>query len=198
MKILFIYPNEGSQLGFNYGVAHIAAVLKKAGHKVELLQLCGEIGNLPSKDEFCNSVKQINPDLIGFSVVTNQWPYTEKLAAWVRDATNVPIVCGGIHVMASAREILQSGLFDYIIRGEAEEAFLEFIEKLGKAENIQTVRNLGLIKDGKILINPMRPLPDLKKLPPKDYDIFDFQKIIDAKNGWVGLMGSRGCPFSCT
>ena len=29
-------------------------------------------------------------------------------------------------------------------------------------------------------------------------EIFDFQKIIDAKNGWVGLMASRGCPFSCT
>jgi tRNA A37 methylthiotransferase MiaB len=26
----------------------------------------------------------------------------------------------------------------------------------------------------------------------------DFQRLIDAKNGWVGLMTSRGCPFSCT
>ncbi len=26
----------------------------------------------------------------------------------------------------------------------------------------------------------------------------DFQRLIDAKNGWVGLMASRGCPFSCT
>ena len=41
-------------------------------------------------------------------------------------------------------------------------------------------------------------MPDLKQLPFKDYDIFDFQKIIDAKNGWVGLMGSRGCPYSCS
>ena len=41
-------------------------------------------------------------------------------------------------------------------------------------------------------------MPDLKKLPFKDYEIFDFQKIIDAKNGWTGLMASRGCPFSCT
>jgi radical SAM superfamily enzyme YgiQ (UPF0313 family) len=41
-------------------------------------------------------------------------------------------------------------------------------------------------------------LPDLAKLPFKDYEIFDFQNIIDAKNGWVGLMASRGCPFSCT
>jgi radical SAM superfamily enzyme YgiQ (UPF0313 family) len=44
----------------------------------------------------------------------------------------------------------------------------------------------------------LRRLPDLKNLPFKDYELFDFQKIIDAKNGWVGLMASRGCPFSCT
>jgi len=44
----------------------------------------------------------------------------------------------------------------------------------------------------------VRPLPDLTKLPPKDYQSMDFQKIIDAKNGWIGLMASRGCPFSCT
>ncbi|UCF90715.1 MAG: B12-binding domain-containing radical SAM protein [Desulfobacterales bacterium] len=44
----------------------------------------------------------------------------------------------------------------------------------------------------------MRSLPELKKLPFKDYTIFDFQKIIDAKNGWVGLMASRGCPFACS
>jgi len=33
MKILFIYPNAGSQLGFNYGIAHLSAVLKEAGHQ---------------------------------------------------------------------------------------------------------------------------------------------------------------------
>jgi len=41
-------------------------------------------------------------------------------------------------------------------------------------------------------------LPELTSLPFKDYDIFDFQKIIEVKHGWVGLMASRGCPFSCT
>ena len=34
MKILFIYPNAGSQLGFNYGISHLSAVLKEAGHEI--------------------------------------------------------------------------------------------------------------------------------------------------------------------
>lgn len=198
MKILFIYPNASSQLGFHYGIAHMSAVLKQAGHIVDLWQLCEDIAPLPSKEEFISRLKRIAPDIVGFSVVTNQWPYAKKLASWAREATSAPLVCGGIHAMAKAGEILQTSSFDYIFRGEAEEAFLEFVEKMARKENVAEVKNLGLIQNGRIQINPVRPLPDLNKLPFKDYDVFDFQKIIDAKNGWVGLMASRGCPFSCT
>jgi radical SAM superfamily enzyme YgiQ (UPF0313 family) len=198
MKILFIYPNVGSQLGFNYGIAHLSAVLKEAGHDVALWQLCEDIEPLPSEDQYINRIQQEAADIIGFSVVTNQWPYTQKLAAWTRKATNVPMVCGGIHTMAAGEQVLQSGFFDYIIRGEAEEALAEFVEKINSRQNVREIKNLGYLHDGKVRLNPLRPLPDLKKLPFKDYEIFNFQDIIDAKNGWVGLMASRGCPFSCT
>ncbi|MBW2566484.1 MAG: cobalamin-dependent protein [Deltaproteobacteria bacterium] len=71
MKILFVYPNAGSQLGFNYGLAHISAVLKKAGHSVDLWQLCEDLAPLPSKEQFINRLKELAPDVVGFSVVTN-------------------------------------------------------------------------------------------------------------------------------
>ena len=198
MKILFIYPNAGSQLGFNYGIAHLSAVLKEAGHEVALWQLCEDIEPLPSETQFVERIRQEAADIIGFSVVTNQWPFARKLAGWTRKATDALLVCGGIHTMAAGEAVLQSGAFDYIVRGEAEEAFAEFVEKISKRQNVAELKNLGFVQDGKVCLNPLRPLPDLKKLPFKDYEIFNFQSIIDAKNGWVGLMASRGCPFSCT
>jgi radical SAM superfamily enzyme YgiQ (UPF0313 family) len=198
MKILFIYPNAGSQLGFNYGIAHLSAVLKEAGHEVALWQLCEDIEPLPSETQFVERIRQEAADIIGFSVVTNQWPFARKLAEWTRKATDALLVCGGIHTMAAGEAVLQSGAFDYLVRGEAEEAFAEFVEKISKRQNVAELKNLGFVQDGKVCLNPLRPLPDLKKLPFKDYEIFNFQSIIDAKNGWVGLMASRGCPFSCT
>jgi len=198
MKVLFIYPNAGSQLGFNYGVAHISAVLKKAGHEVKFWQMCDDLGPLPTKEEFIASLIDLSPDVVGFSVVTNQWQYALELASWTRETLRVPLVCGGIHATIAGKEVLETGLFDYVFLGECDEAFPEFVERLERNEDLQSIRNMGFIRNGEIKINPVRPLPDLQRLPFKDYDIFDFQQIIDAKNGWVGLMASRGCPFKCT
>jgi anaerobic magnesium-protoporphyrin IX monomethyl ester cyclase len=198
MKILFIYPNAGSQLGFNYGIAHLSAILRQDGHTVALWQLCEDIAPLPTEEQFIRRLQREAPDIIGFSVVTNQWPLARKLASWARKATSAPLVCGGIHTMAAGEEVLQSGGFDYIIRGEAEEALSEFVDNFARGHDIAEVRNLGFVRNGRGYLNPLRPLPDLAQLPSKDYEIFDFQNIIDAKYGWVGLMASRGCPFSCT
>jgi radical SAM superfamily enzyme YgiQ (UPF0313 family) len=198
MKIFFIYPSAGSQLGFNYGVAHISAVLKEAGHKVAYWQLCEDIEPLPSEAEFIARIGQENPDILAFSVVTNQWPYTQTLASWAREKFSFPLVIGGVHTLAGTEEILKTGLFNYVFRGECEEAFLEFVEKMKYNQNVENIRNLAFMHNGKIKINPVRPLPDLAKLPTKDYQSMDFQRLVNAKQGWVGLMSSRGCPFSCT
>jgi radical SAM superfamily enzyme YgiQ (UPF0313 family) len=198
MKVLFIYPSAESQLGFNYGVSHIASVLKQAGYEVAFWQLCEDIEPLPSEEQFLARIAGEKPDILAFSVVTNQWRYTRMLASGARKEFSIPFVLGGIHALACTAEILQTGLFDYVFRGECEEAFLEFVQKLDRGQSVENVRNLALIDDGEVRINPVRPLPDLAKLPPKDYESMDFQRIIDAKHGWVGLMASRGCPFSCT
>lgn len=198
MKIFFVYPNSGSQVGFNYGVSHIAAVLAQNGHTCVFWQLCEDLAPLPSKDIFIERIRAESPDLVAFSTVTNQWNYTKQLAGWLRGSLAVPVVCGGVHALLNGPEILQTGLFDYIFRGESEDAFADFVQRMAAGEPVDDTPNLGFMRNGIIVFNPVKPLPDLERLPFKNYSIMDFQKLIDAKKGWVGLMASRGCPFSCT
>jgi radical SAM superfamily enzyme YgiQ (UPF0313 family) len=198
MKILFVYPNAGSQPGFNYGVAHLSAVLKKAGHRVELIHVCEALAPLPTENDFIGRVRAAAPDLIGFSVVTNQWPVARQLASWARKATDAPLVCGGIHAMAAPQQILETGLFDYVIRGEAELALPDLVKRLDEGGDAGDVNHVAFKQHDRIVFNPLGPLPDLNALPAKDYAIFDFQRLVDAKDGWVGLLASRGCPFACT
>jgi len=198
MKVLFVYPSTDSQAGFNYGVAHMAAILKRAGHEVGFWQLCEELEPLPAEEQFVQRVLQEKPDVLAFSVVTNQWAYTQTLARWVRPRLKVPFVIGGVHTLSNAEEILKAGLFDYAFRGECEDAFLEFVNKLARGASVEDIPNLVYLRDGRARFNPVGPLPELTRLPLKDYESMDFQRLIDAKQGWVGLMASRGCPFSCT
>lgn len=198
MKVFFLYPSTDSQVGFSYGIAHMAAVLRRAGHEVAFWQLCEELGPLPTEPQFVQRIARETPDILAFSVVTNQWAYTQALAKWARPKFSIPFVIGGVHTLSNAKEILDTGLFDYVFRGECENAFLEFVNELAAGRSVEAVSNLAYRREGETRINPVGPLPELTTLPLKDYESMDFQRLIDAKNGWVGLMASRGCPFSCT
>jgi radical SAM superfamily enzyme YgiQ (UPF0313 family) len=95
-------------------------------------------------------------------------------------------------------EVLRTGLFDYVCVGEGEEALLELVTAMEKGTGTTGIRNIWLRSNGEITQNRVRPFVSLDRLPPRDYDVFDFQNMIDAKHGWVGVMTSRGCPFRCT
>jgi len=198
MRVLFIYPNLYAQIGFNYGVAFLSAVLKQRGHKTALLDVNEQLGYPLDLERIWQDVQKFRPDLIGLSIVTNQYQYATKIARFLRERTNIPMIAGGAHVTMAPEEVLSDGLFDYACVGEGEHALAELVARMEKGDRTDTVLNIwARTKDG-LSKNPVRPLPDLSQLPMKDYEIFDFQHMIDAKDGWVGVMASRGCPFRCT
>jgi len=198
MRILFIYPNLYAQIGFNYGVAFLSAVLKQRGHETALLNVNDKLGYPLDLERIRRDVHQFGPDLIGFSIVSNQYQYAADIARSLRGPTNVPMVAGGVHVTMVPEEVLSDGLFDYACVGEGELALAELAERLEKGELTDDIPNIWARKNGALVRNPVRPFANITELPPKDYEIFDFQHMIDAKDGWVGVMASRGCPFRCT
>jgi radical SAM superfamily enzyme YgiQ (UPF0313 family) len=198
MKILFIYPNLYAQVGFNYGVSFLSAVLRQDGHESALLNINEKLGYPLDMARIMGDIETVNPDLIAFSAVTNQFQYTRKIASEIRQRFSTPLLCGGIHVTMAPEEVMATGLFDAIFIGESEYAFRDYVRALAVGKDPSATPNTWQRKGSSIIKNPVSPFPALEKLPFKDYRIFDFQKMIDAKNGWVGLMTSRGCPFRCT
>ncbi|MDY6863154.1 MAG: radical SAM protein [Thermodesulfobacteriota bacterium] len=197
-KILFIYPNLNTQVGFNYGLAYISGVLKKAGHETRLLNINEDLGYPLDFSRIKSDIISFSPDLIGFSALTNQFNYIEEIARKIKGTFKIPIICGGIHATMDPEGVLNTGLFDYVCVGEGEYALLELLESLKKGIPSYNIPNIWYRTKGEIIKNKVRPFVDLNSLPFKDYELFDFQNIIKAKNGWVGLMTSRGCPFRCS
>jgi len=198
VRIIFLYPNVNAQIGFNYGLAYISAVLKQHGHHTRLINLNEKLTPVPTMDEIVREVRDYDPGLVGFSVVTNQYGLAQRVAGALKGSIDVPIICGGVHASMVPEEVMKSGLFDYACVGEGEQALLELVERLEEGGSTGDIPNIWVRRDGKVIRNNVRPFIELDKLPRTDYDLFDFQRMIDAKNGWVGMMAGRGCPYRCT
>lgn len=194
MRVLFIYPNLNAQIGFNYGLAYISGLLRENGIETYLLNVNEQVGYPLNLGRIRADIERIKPDLIGFSVLTNQFKYAVEIARDIKRYLDVPIIFGGIHPTMDPEGTLSEPCVDILCIGEGEEAFLELVKK-GDPKGIS---NLAHKENGRMVMEPLRPYVDVTKLPFKDYHLFDFQQMIDAKDGWVGLQASRGCPFRCT
>jgi radical SAM superfamily enzyme YgiQ (UPF0313 family) len=199
VKVLFIYPNLYAQIGFNYGIAFLSAALKAAGHETALINVNDQLGAVPDERQLLERVAAEKPAVAAFSVVTNQYRYATEMAGAIKRAfPETRTIIGGVHATMDPEGCLAGGVFDYVCVGEGEDALLELVEAMEKGGDTTAIRNIWTRCNGRTVSNPVRPFIPLERLPRKDYDIFDFQKMIDAKDGWVGLMASRGCPFRCT
>lgn len=199
MRVLFIYPNLYCQVGFNYGVAYLSAVLKEAGHETRLINLDEKLGYGLDYDRLRKDVRDYDPGIIGFSTMTNQYQFVREIAAFLkREFPEIPIICGGVHAMMVPEKTIEEPFFDFVCKAEGEGAMLDLVEALERGEEPHGILNILSKKDGEVITPPLRPFQDLSVLPDKDYSLYDFQQMIDAKNGWVGLMASRGCPYRCT
>ncbi len=184
MKVLLIYPNINSQVGFNFGVVFISAVLKKHGHETKLINLNEKLDKLPDDKEIQRTIEEYNPQLIGFSAVTTQYQYALKIAKSIKSFSDIPIICGGIHSTMVPEEVIREDCFDYVCVGEGEDAVVELADKIEKHADTSRIGNIWAKNNGNVIQNNVRALPNLADLPRKDYEIFDFQKMIDAEGGW--------------
>ncbi|HEY8363861.1 MAG TPA: B12-binding domain-containing radical SAM protein [Tissierellaceae bacterium] len=134
-------------------------------------------------------------DLIGFSVYI--WNLTETLRICEilkKVKPEIKILLGGPEVSFDLKETLQKYPFiDFIIYGEGEETFREFLIALLSGDELINIRGLAYRKGKEIFINPPRPLiDDLNKIPSPYKNIGD-----EFRNRIVYFESSRGCPFNC-
>lgn len=218
MRVLFVYPNLYTQMGFNHGLASLSSSLKAAGHATRLVNLNENLPPVPSREDVRALVRDWRPALIGFSCLTQQYKAAVELAEWLRHDARAhgyalpTLVVGGIHPTMVPLEVMADGVWDHVGVGECEDALVELVARLERGETPDSVRNFVSWKGGRRPIdavrgshgadhwvhNPVGEFPDFANLPEPDYELFDTQRITDQKQGWFGLMSSRGCPYRCT
>jgi len=216
MRVLFVYPNLYTQMGFNHGLAALSAVLKRAGHETRLVNLNENLPPVPSHDEVFELVRDWGTGLVAFSCLTMQYAEAVRIARALRARAAAerfelpPVIVGGIHPTMVPAEVMADGVWDHVGVGECEDALLELVRRIEAGERPTDVANFLSWKGGvrpelpspvaseHWVHNPVGEFPDFAALPFPDYELFDTQRILDQKQGWFGLMTSRGCPYRCT
>jgi len=158
-----------------------------------------QIAEYTIKDPAMNIVTDLfrkQPDVIGFSCYIWNIEETIKVIKMLKKINpNITIIAGGPEVSYDVSEWLEAvPEFDFIVIGEGEETFKQFLFELHGDRNFEGVHGLAFRKDGKLIINPQRNKLSLKDMPSP----FRFPEDIPHLSKRVTYVEtSRGCPFSC-
>ena len=118
------------------------------------------------------------------------------IKAWKPD---FPIILGGWHPSLLPTQTLQAPYIDYVVRGQGEDSLLELIQHIESGAAPDFVTGIGFKRDGKLILTPERPLKPLIDMPPKAYQIADFDAYErGCGRRWAMYTSSLACPFHCS
>lgn len=212
------------------GVRVLSACLRQAGHIVQLLFLPPPVRNSGTSEKFrmeysaelLESVRHActDSDLVGISLFTNYFLRAVSITQYLKEHhLKAPVIWGGVHPTVEPEACLEYA--DAVCIGEGENAIIELMNHMEKANPYWETRNIWFKRGAEIVRNPLRPLiQDLDAIPFPDYSgenhflasrdrlqpltparLVEFrgERFASRSEGiYYPIMTSRGCPFSCT
>ncbi|MBW6409149.1 B12-binding domain-containing radical SAM protein [Clostridium weizhouense] len=132
------------------------------------------------------------PDVVTFSVYIWNVEMVSRISNLIKRVDeNIEILYGGPEVSFDSAKFLEENIGDYVIEGEGEKTYRDFISfKLGLI-NLNDVRGLHYKAKGKVYSNAKRPLMSMDEL------VFPYEDDENLNNKIVYYEASRGCPFNC-
>jgi len=131
-------------------------------------------------------------DIVAFSCYIWNKDYVKQISDLIKLIdSNIKLLFGGPEVSFDSENYLKDSLSDYLIEGEGEETFREFIECIINNKNLKDVKGLYYKENNEIFYGGKRNLMDLNKI------VFPYTMEDDLNNKIVYFESSRGCPFNC-
>ena len=225
MKVLLINPPQTFYIGSEQpagnlpvGLMYIAAVLKSADYKVEILdafmdaaiQKNGDTLNVGMPfEQIKQEIRVRKPEIVGISgPFTCQIENSIKISNLTKEVdSSILTVMGGPHVTLVPKEFLEEAKdVDVAVLGEGEYAMLDIAQAFEGKKQLNTVQGIAYRQDEKVVINPSRKLiENLDVLPYPAYDLVNMERYLNPKkigyrsfqNRAISMITSRGCPFNC-
>lgn len=195
-KVVFFFPSFSStEATAPLGILAVAEPLLRAGYPVQLI-------DSTITPNFKKRVLEEVRDAIclGISLVTGPMiRETVEIARAIKEWDHeFPIVLGGWHPSLLPKQTLDADYIDIVVRGQGEDALLEVVQHLETGSSLDLVSGIGFKRDGRMIFTPERPLKRLVDMPPKAYQLADFdayERMCGRR--WAMYISSLACPFNC-
>lgn len=185
------------------GLAYIAAGLREAGIKVEMMDAYS-LGL--SGMDIRRKLEETNPAVVGVSSLTPQWPDTEIVMDLIKDYDkNILTVVGGPHVTALPEESVANSNVDVAVIGEGEGTIVEICQAALSGSDLKDVDGIAVRSDGQIIRTKEREKnKKLDQIPFPAHDLLPEPSFYNPFPAWGKsgnfscMISGRGCPYSCS
>ena len=174
------------------GQLYIATYLEKYGYKVSFIDLAVELFDM---QEFYDVLLECSPEIVGIATYVESWKVQNTLIKKIKETIPDIIIVGGGHCATfEYNKMMQIG-FDYLIRGEGEEAFLNICNwKIrNRKVDLESISGLVYKKDDLIISNKIRRINNLDVLPFPDRSFLNLKRYSYP----FTISTARGCPGRC-
>jgi anaerobic magnesium-protoporphyrin IX monomethyl ester cyclase len=153
-----------------------------------------------SRETVIRLMRELDPELVGLSVMTFQRRTAARLVELVRSLKpEVKVVAGGYDPSLAPEAYRNIGV-DYIVRGEGELTFRELLRALEQGGSLDSICGLSYRDRDQWVHNPDRPIHRLEdgevKLPDRSARVLKGYTLLGRQVDVVET--SRGCTYDCS
>lgn len=214
LKLSLVVPNfrwhEGDKHDFWHFLPYNLCLLAAMVEDICEVEIIDSYINDMEPSEFIMALKKGKPDIVGITVLMDQFAPAAHYAAKLTKEFNPDIVTimGGVYSTVNPDLAIQDFNVDYVIIGEGEYVLRDLI---GYVMKMNDLPKKGIcFRSGSEIINSGRAdlIHDLDALPLPAYHLIDFKrysnyaprKSVDSPRVFpYGLVvTSRGCPIGCS
>ncbi|WP_315119990.1 DUF4080 domain-containing protein [uncultured Clostridium sp.] len=194
MKILLTALNA-KYIHSNLAVRYLKAFTEDLSYDCKIK----EFSINDNMERIVQNIIEEKPDIVGFSCYIWNIEFVERVTTLIKLINkDILILFGGPEVSYDPRYYLERGYCDYLITGEGEETYREFVEHIirqkskGEALNLNINKVKGIYyKEDSSIFTGNRELMDVNKVA------FPYKPEDNLDNKIVYYEASRGCPFNC-
>jgi len=215
-KVLLIIPNlnwidqDANALWdvFPWNLCMLAAMIEEFCD----IQILDAYQKKLSIEELQFEIEKCDPDVVGITVLMDQYGKAGHIVAEIVKAinTNIVTIMGGVYATVNSDFVVKDINIDYVVIGEGEYVFRDLLNYLRGYDDIELTNGIAYLHNGKIVNKGHSDLiKDLNALPRPAYHLIDFlsyanaysdRKSVDAPDiyPYARIVTSRGCPYKCT